>query len=170
MVGPQRHCMQLCARQQRLDKIHVQMKLSVVTVEEAESLEGMIEKIARYSNSQNKVSDADFFSNHPYHQAMERLSRRIPAPAVLGAQYHTRWFYERARGQYQNAQLHLTPAKKREFLRENPRAQMLSKTDVAKFENSWMGKPHIVSQGAQKTSPTSPPLLPESGGGWKQLQ
>lgn len=136
--------------QQRLDKIHVQMKLSVVTVEEAESLEGMIEKIARYSNSQNKVSDADFFSNHPYHQAMERLSRRIPAPAVLGAQYHTRWFYERARGQYQNAQLHLTPAKKREFLRENPRAQMLSKTDVAKFENSWMGKPHIVSQGAQK--------------------
>lgn len=136
--------------QQRLDKIHVQMKLSVVTVEEAESLEGMIEKIARYSNSQNKVSDADFFSNHPYHQAMERLSRRIPAPAVLGAQYHTRWFYERARGQYQNAQLHLTPAKKREFLRENPRAQTLSKTDVAKFENSWMGKPHIVSQGAQK--------------------
>src|SRR5690606_34133268 len=80
----------------------------------------------------------------------ERLSRRIPAPAVHGAQYHTRWFYERARGQYQNAQLHLTPAKKREFLRENPRAQMLSKTDVAKFENSWMGKPHIVSQGAQK--------------------
>lgn len=136
--------------QQRLDKIHVQMKLSVVTVEEAESLEGMIEKIARYSNSQNKVSDADFFSNHPYHQAMERLSRRIPAPAVHGAQYHTRWFYERARGQYQNAQLHLTPAKKREFLRENPRAQMLSKTDIAKFENSWMGKPHIVSQGAQK--------------------
>ncbi len=136
--------------QKNLEKIHVQMKLSVVTVEEAEKLEEMIEKIARYSNSQNKVSEADFFSNHPYHQAMERLSRRILAPASQGAQYHTRWFYERARGQYQNAQLHLTPARKRDFLRDNPRSQMLVKTDVAKYENSWMCKPHIVSQGAQK--------------------
>ena len=135
---------------QNLDKIHVQMKLSVVTVEETDKLEDMIEKIARYSNSQNKVSEADFFSNHPYHQAMERLSRRILAPASQGAQYHTRWFYERARGQYQNALLHLTPAKKRDFLRDNPKTQMLVKTDVAKYENSWMGKPHIVSQGAQK--------------------
>ena len=136
--------------QQNLEKIHIQMKLSVVTVEETDKLEDMIEKIARHSNSQNKVSEADFFSNHPYHQALERLSRRILAPASQGAQYHTHWFYERARGQYQNAQLHLTPAKKRDFLRDNPRTQLLVKTDVAKYENSWMGKPHIVSQGAQK--------------------
>lgn len=72
-----------------LSTIHVQMKLSVVTVEETEKLEEMIEKIARYSNSQNKVSEADFFSNHPYHQAIERHSRRIPAPAAHGAQYNT---------------------------------------------------------------------------------
>jgi hypothetical protein len=133
-----------------LSKIHVQMKLSVVTVEETEKLEGMIEKIARYSNSQNKISEADFFSNHPYHQAVERHSRRIPAPAAHGAQYNTYWFYERARGQYQNAQLHLTPARKRDFQRFNPRSQMFVKTDIAKYENSWMGKPHIVSRGAQK--------------------
>lgn len=133
-----------------LKNIHVQMKLSVVTVNESVKLEDMIERIARYSNSQNKISEADFFSNHPYHQAIERLSRRIPAPAANGAQYHTYWFYERARGQYQNAQLHLTPAKRREFLRVNPRTQMLVKTDVAKYENSWMRKPHVVSQGAQK--------------------
>lgn len=133
-----------------LSQIHVQMKLSVVTTDEAEKLEDLIERIARYSNSQNKVSEADFFSNHPYHQALERLSRRIPAPAAHGAQFNTYWFYERARGQYQNAQLHLTPARKKEFQRLNPRSQMFVKTDVAKFENSWMGKPHIVSQGAQK--------------------
>jgi len=126
------------------------MKLSVVTVEETEKLEEMIEKIARYSNSQNKVSEADFFSNHPYHQAIERHSRRIAAPAANGAQFNTHWFYERARGQYQNAQLHLSPAKKRDFQRLNPRAQMFVKTDIAKYENSWMGKPHIVSRGAQK--------------------
>ncbi len=133
-----------------LSKIHVQMKLSVVTADEAEKLEELIERIARYSNSQNKVSEADFFSNHPYHQALERCSRRIPAPAAQGAQFNTYWFYERARGQYQNAQLHLTPAKKKDFQRLYPRSQMFVKTDVAKFENSWMGKPHIVSRGAQK--------------------
>jgi hypothetical protein len=133
-----------------LSQIHVQMKLSVVTTDEVEKLEGMIENIARYSNSQNKISEADFFSNHPYHQALERLSRRVSAPAAQGAQFNTYWFYERARGQYQNAQLHLTPAKKKEFQRLHPRSQMFVKTDVAKFENSWMGKPHMVSRGAQK--------------------
>ena len=133
-----------------LSQTDVQMKLSVVTADEVEKLENLIERIARYSNSQNKVSEADFFSNHPYHQALERLSRRIPAPAAQGAQFNTYWFYERARGQYQNAQLHLTPTKRKEFQRLNPRSQMFVKTDVAKFENSWMGKPHIVSRGAQK--------------------
>lgn len=133
-----------------LSSIHIQMKLSVVTVEDTKKLEDMIENIARYSNMQNKVSDADFFSNHPYQQSLERHSRRVLAPSVQGAQYNTYWFYERARGQYQNAQLHLTPAKKREFQRYNPRFQMFVKTDVAKCENSWLCKPHIVSRGAQK--------------------
>lgn len=133
-----------------LSEVDVQMKLSVVSVQKSEELEDLIERIARYSNSQNKVSEADFFSNHPYHQMLERLSRRITAPAAPGAQFNTYWFYERARGQYQNAQLHLTPARRKEFQRKNPRAQMFVKTDVAKFENSWMHKPHIVSKGAQK--------------------
>lgn len=133
-----------------LSSIHIQMKLSVVTVEDTKNLEEMIENIARFSNMQNKVSDADFFSNHPYQQALERHSRRVLSPSVQGAQYNTYWFYERARGQYQNAQLHLTPAKKREFQRFNPRSQMFVKTDVAKCENSWLCRPHIVSRGAQK--------------------
>lgn len=133
-----------------LEAIHVPMKLSVVTARDAEKLDDMIQSIAMYSNKQNKVSDADFFSNHPYHRAMERLSRRIPAPAVDDAQYHTYWFYERARGQYQNEQSGLTQAQKRDFLRTNPRPQLIIKTDLAKFENSWRQLPHIVSFGAQK--------------------
>lgn len=133
-----------------LSAIHVQMKLSVVAALNTEKLDDMIQSIAMYSNKQNKVSDADFFSNHPYHRAMERLSRRIPAPAADGAQYHTFWFYERARGQYQNEQSGFTQTQKREFQRSNPRAQLVVKTDLAKFENSWRQLPHIVSNGAQK--------------------
>ena len=113
-------------------------------------LDEMIQKVARYSNSQNKVSDADFFSNHPFHRAMERNSRSIPAPRAAGATFNTFWFYERARGQYVNAQARMTIKEKKVFLLEHPRSQLMNKTDLAKFENSWRKLPHIVSRGAQK--------------------
>ena len=139
-----------CKGKADLSAIHVQMKLSVVTARDSEKLDDMIQRIAMYSNKQNKVSDADFFSNHPYHRAIERLSRRIVSPAAAGAQFHTYWFYERARGQYQNEQSSLSQAQKTEFKRNNPRSQLVVKTDLAKFENSWRQLPHIVSTGAQK--------------------
>jgi hypothetical protein len=40
--------------------------------------------ISKYANSQNKVSAADFFSNHPFHMRMEGYSRRCPASALMG--------------------------------------------------------------------------------------
>jgi hypothetical protein len=133
-----------------LSEIHVPMKLSVVRAKNTEMLDEMIQKVARYSNSQNKVSDADFFSNHPFHRAMERHSRNIPAPRTAGATFNTFWFYERARGQYVNAQGKMTLKEKKVFLLEHPRSQLMNKTDLAKFENSWRKLPHIVSRGAQK--------------------
>ena len=133
-----------------LGAINVQMKLSVVKTRDTELLDNLIQNIARFSNSQNKVSDADFFSNHPFHRAMERRSRTIKAPAAQGAQFNTHWFYERARGQYLNEQSKMTLAKKRAFQRENPRSQLIVKTDLAKYENSWRKLPYIVSRGAQK--------------------
>lgn len=133
-----------------LSAIHVPMKLSVVLAKDTEMLDEMIQKIARYSNSQNKVSDADFFSNHPFHRAIERRSRNIPAPRPAGATFNTYWFYERARGQYVNKQAKMSVRERKFFQRENPRSQLVTKTDLAKFENSWQAQPHIVSRGAQK--------------------
>lgn len=133
-----------------LSAIHVPMKLSVVRAKNTEMLDEMIQKIARYSNSQTKVNDADFFSNHPFHRAIERHSRNTPAPRSVGATFNTFWFYERARGQYVNAQAKMTIKQKKEFSRDHPRSQLISKTDLAKFENSWRKLPHIVSRHAQK--------------------
>ncbi|UVM40088.1 AIPR family protein [Pseudomonas sp. B21-017] len=130
-----------------LSKVMVQMKLSVLPPEKAGEL---TPEIARYANSQNKVSDADFFSNHPYHVRLEEFSRRIFAPSTGGAQHGTHWFYERARGQYLNEQAKLTGADKSKFTLQNPRKQLFSKTDVAKLENTWRELPHKVSMGAQK--------------------
>lgn len=133
-----------------LTAIHVPMKLSVVRAKNTEMLDEMIQKVARCSNSQTKINESDFFSNHPFHRAMEKRSRSIPAPRTAGATFNTYWFYERARGQYVNAQAKMTLKEKKGFLLEHPRSQLMNKTDLAKFENSWRKLPHLVSRGAQK--------------------
>ena len=130
-----------------LNRTFVQMKLSILPPETAGKY---VPAIARYANSQNKVSDADFFSNHDFHRRMEQIAQRLRAPAVGGAQYGTHWFYERARGQYINEQAGLSLAQKKQFLLLNPRDQVITKTDLAKFENAWRFLPHFVSRGAQE--------------------
>ena len=129
-----------------LTDIFVPMKLSVVNHDKAKE---MIPTISRSANSQNKVDEADFFSNHPYHVRLEEYSRRILAPAIDGNQYQQAWFYERARGQYVQEQMKLTRGDRKKFQLKNPKTQLLRKVDVAKFINSYEQRPHIVSRGAQ---------------------
>lgn len=130
-----------------VSNVHVQMKLVVVDEERAKEL---VPSISRYANSQNKVSEADFFSNSPFHVRLETLSRRLLAPARPGVHFQTRWFYERTRGQYQSEKSKLTPSEQKKFDASNPRNQVITKTDAAKYEVSWGQQPHMVSAGAQK--------------------
>jgi hypothetical protein len=130
-----------------LSRIFVQMKMTIIP---AEFTLSVVPRISEYANSQNKVNAADFFSNHPYHVVMESMSRRIFAPAHQGQFRQTKWFYERARGQYRDAQMSVSGTKRKEFDLLFPKAQLFSKTDLAKFEMVWLMEPHIVSRGAQK--------------------
>ncbi|NTY39139.1 AIPR family protein [Burkholderia diffusa] len=130
-----------------LSQIFVQMKLSVIDSQQSETV---VPRISEYANTQNRVNAADFFSNHPFHVRMEGFSRRIWAPAQKGQQRETKWFYERARGQYVDAQSKLTPGEQRRFKAEHPKPQMFTKTDLAKFENVWDDHPRWVNLGAQK--------------------
>lgn len=130
-----------------LSQLYVQMKLSVISPDRTEEV---VPKISEYANSQNRVTAADFFANHPFHVRIEGFSRRIHAPSSDGSFRQSRWFYERARGQYADARSQLTPAERKKFDLENPRSQMFSKTDLAKYLSVWEGQPHRVSLGAQK--------------------
>lgn len=131
-----------------LDEVSVQIKLIVVPADRAADL---VPKIARYANTQNRISETDFFSNSPFHVRMEDCSRRLNAGPKSGEVAPTRWFYERARGAYLNEKNKLrTPSEVRSFDAKYPRNQVISKTDLAKYYNSWNQKPHIVSRGAQK--------------------
>lgn len=137
---------------QRRDKadltgIFVQMKLSVIDSEQSEIV---VPRISEYANTQNRVNAADFFSNHPFHVRMADFSRRIWAPAPQGAQRETKWFYERARGQYDDAQSKLTPGEQKRFRAEYPKTQRFTKTDLAKFENVFDDHPRWVNLGSQK--------------------
>lgn len=131
----------------RVDDVHVQMKL--VRVTDADSA-GVVQSVAKFANSQNRVSGADLFATHEFHVRLEQISRRLRAPAKEGAQYQTGWYYERARGQweYEKASRGTTAEQKR-FELEFPRAQKITKTDWAKYSYCWGKKPHLVSKGAQ---------------------
>lgn len=130
-----------------LSRVFVQMKLSIVSPEDAKDL---VPRISEYANSQNKVSAADFFANHPYHVRIEGFSQRILAPARDDSFNQTKWFYERARGSYRDKQAYLTRAQKRKFLNEYPKSQTFTKTDLAKYLMVWTDKAYIVNRGAQK--------------------
>lgn len=132
-----------------LSGIFVQMKLTEIDETDADRSTELIRNISKSSNSQNKVSDADFFATSPFHIRMEQFSRRMFANASDGSQYETHWFYERARGQYLQAQMRMTPAKKKQFQMQNPKSQLITKTDLAKVMVTWRGRPDIVSRGAQ---------------------
>lgn len=132
-----------------LSSVFVQMKLTVIESSLDEEATDLVQNISRSSNNQNKVSDADFFSTHPFHIRMERFSQHLYARAVGGLQHETKWFYERARGQYLQKQMRMTASEKKKFLLQNPKAQLVTKTDLAKVRNTWRGVPHTVSKGAQ---------------------
>ncbi len=139
--------------------IFVQLKLNVI--QNKEKFSDIVSQISEYANTQNKVSVSDLSSNRPYHIELEKLSRNIWASPGEGHSIQTRWFYERARGQYKNARLKegFTTAKQKAFDNKNPKLQVFSKDDLAKYINAYEeiydGKklvigPHYVVRGNQK--------------------
>jgi hypothetical protein len=128
--------------------VAVQAKLTVVP---RDRIERIVPSISKFSNTQNRVTGADFSANHPFHARLEELSRTVWAPTADGSQRQTHWFYERARGQYADElQRSGTPARRKQFRLTHPPQQRFTKTDLAKFENSWDQHPHVVSLGAEK--------------------
>jgi hypothetical protein len=132
---------------EQIQQVFVQMKL---TLTPKECSEEVVPRISEYANSQNKVNAADFFANHPFHIRIEELSRRILSPAGSDSYRETKWFYERARGQFADERSRRTQTERTKFDKEYPRKQFFTKTDLAKYENTWLCCPHIVSLGAQK--------------------
>jgi hypothetical protein len=133
----------------RLDNIFVPMKLTVI---KSDKYDDMIQNISRFANSQNKVTDADLFSNHPFHREFERLSTTIAAPPKDGENHNSFWYYERSRGKYQQLKFKInTDSKLKEFERKYPKKQVIIKEDLSKYLMSGIYcRPDLVSKGRAK--------------------
>jgi hypothetical protein len=94
-----------------LENVNIQMKLTVIKSDD--EMDTVISNISKYANSQNKITMSDFSANDDFHIKLEQLSRKIYIPVEKGKPSQ-RWFYERARGQY-NVEVNrqLTPASKK---------------------------------------------------------
>jgi hypothetical protein len=80
---------------------------------------------------------------------MEDFSRKIYTPLIGNLTYQTRWFFERARGQYEQPKMQMTKSQREAFDRINPPSQRIKKTDLAKYINSADMKPYDVAWGAE---------------------
>lgn len=128
-----------------LSKVFVQMKISVIT--SSDGMDEIVPRISAFANTQNKVQIADFSANDPFHRRIEELSRTIWAPAQ-GGLLPQNWFYERARGQYADMLARAsTTLRRKKYKEQHP---LFTKTDLAKYENTWDQLPFYVSEGAQK--------------------
>lgn len=128
-----------------LSKVFVQMKISVIT--SSDDMDEIVPRISAFANTQNKVQIADFSANDPFHRRIEELSRTIWAPAQ-GGLLPQNWFYERARGQYADMLAReSTTLRRKKYKEQHP---LFTKTDLAKYENTWDQLPFYVSEGAQK--------------------
>lgn len=130
-----------------LSNVNVQMKLTVIKSDE--QIDTVISSISRFANSQNKITMSDFSANDDFHIKLEQLSRRIYIPVEKGKSSQ-RWFYERARGQY-NVEVNrqLTAASKKKYKEQNPKNKCISKTVAAKCAMCWLRHPDIVSKGLE---------------------
>ncbi|QTD37101.1 AIPR family protein [Polaribacter batillariae] len=148
-------------KKDKIDISNVFVPVKLTIVKNRENFSEIVGRIAEYANTQNRVSASDLSSNRENHVLIEKLSRTIWAPPVSGESYQTRWFFERSRGQFRNERVRngITPSKRKQFDKQNPRSQMFTKEKLAKFintyEESYHGKklvigPHIVVRGSQK--------------------
>ena len=131
-----------------LQDIFVQMKLTLI--KNKEHAEELIRLISKYANKQNKVTNADLSSNHPFYTRIEEFSRRIKVPISPNTTIQSIWFFERARGQYDQSKMKLKTKKERDlFEMQNPKSQKFTKTDLAKYINASEMRPYDVSWGAE---------------------
>ena len=128
-----------------LDSIFVQMKLTIVNGDD----KTFIRNIAKFANSQTKVTTTDLNSSHEYYVTLETLSRRIFAPVASGAVKPTKWFFERTKKQYEQPMFQMTKAEQKQYMSKYPKKQKINVQELARNVQLFELRPFDVAWGGE---------------------
>jgi hypothetical protein len=145
-----------------LDGVYVQAKLTILNVLEEiadnhENLDRhaledeMIAKISEYANTQNKINKSDLLANTRFMSDIEKLSRNVWIPTQDNRKEETKWYFERARGQYMVDISRRAKGKEQTaFKKIYPKENVITKVEMAKYFMSWEGYPYVSSKGGEE--------------------
>ncbi|MEW4327058.1 AIPR family protein [Rossellomorea marisflavi] len=138
-----------------LDEVYVQTKLTILHTSDTESSmlaeEEMVSKISKYANTQNKINQSDLLANTRFMSSLEHHSRTVWIPSQDNRKAESKWYFERARGQYMVDLNRRNRGKEQtDFKKEFPKDLLLNKVDLAKNFMSWEGYPHVSSKGGEE--------------------
>lgn len=128
--------------------VYVQVKLII-----SDEIEKIAGNITLSSNFQNKVKYSDFSVSNEFNVKLEQLSHAIIVPNKKNEPIY--WFYERLRGQYDEAKKPLKTKVDRDmFDFQYPKQKKFTKEDVAKVWSNWDQIPYEAVKGASTTYAT----------------
>ncbi|WP_416420558.1 AIPR family protein [Priestia aryabhattai] len=145
-----------------LDGVYVQTKLIILNIPEKieendlqrdrHALEDeMIAKISEYANTQNKINKSDLLANTRFMSDIEKFSRNIWIPIQDNRKEESKWYFERARGQYLvDINRRARGKEQTAFKKMYPKENVITKVEMAKYFMSWEGYPHISSKGGEE--------------------
>lgn len=140
-----------------LKDVFVQAKLTILLVNEFTTQDQhlledeMVSRISQYANTQNKINKSDLLANTRFMSDLEKFSRNIWIPVFDGRKPESKWYFERARGQYMvDINRRKRGKEQTEFKKQYPKDKVLTKVDIAKYFMSWEGYPHTSSKGGEE--------------------
>jgi hypothetical protein len=140
-----------------LRDVFVQAKLTILQANEFMTQDQhlledeMVSRISQYANTQNKINKSDLLANTRFMSDLEKFSRNIWIPVFDGRKPESKWYFERARGQYMvDINRRKRGKEQTEFKKQYPKDKVLTKVDIAKHFMSWDGYPHVSSKGGEE--------------------
>ena len=128
-----------------LSNIFVQMKLTIANGDD----KVFIRNIAKFANSQTKVTTTDLNSSHEYYVTLESLSRSTYAPVAPGAIKPTKWFFERTKKQYEQPMFQMKKAAKKQYEALYPKNQKINVQELARYIQLYELRPYDVAWGGE---------------------
>ena len=106
----------------------------------------MVSKISEYANTQNKINKSDLLANTRFMSELERLSRMYGFRRRMAVS-RSKWYFERARGQYMVDIGRRKRGKEQSNFKTIPKGKSVNKGRFSKTFYVVGGFPYISSKG-----------------------